>query len=46
LITSKNSCDFDLSPNTRGGIRIKVVLDYIYLEKKDANGDVSYQKCI
>ena len=29
-----------------GGIRVKILLDYIYVEKKDANGDVSYSKCI
>ena len=29
-----------------GGIRVKILMDYIYVEKKDANGDVSYSKCI
>lgn len=30
----------------RGGIRVKVLYDYIYVSKKEANGEVSYSKCI
>jgi len=30
----------------RGGIRIKILYDYIYISKKDANGEISYQKCV
>jgi hypothetical protein len=26
----------------RGGVRIKILLDYIYVYKKEANGDVQY----
>lgn len=45
LITPKNSCEFEMNQEERGGIRVKVLMDYIYLYKKDANGDPSYQKC-
>lgn len=45
LITAKNSCEFEMNQEERGGIRIKVLMDYIYLFKRDANGDPSYQKC-
>ena len=29
----------------RGGIRIKVLMDYVYVFKREANGDSSYRKC-
>jgi len=35
-----------MSSEERGGIRIKVMLDYIYIFKREANGDTNYQKCI
>jgi len=44
-INAKNSCEFELNQGERGGIRIKVLMDYIYLFKRDANGDPSYSKC-
>ena len=46
LINNKNSCEFDMNQDTMGGIRIKVLLDYIYVEKRDANGNTSYTKCL
>lgn len=42
----KNSCEFDLNKDTVGGVRVKILLDYIYVLKKEANGDTSYNKCI
>jgi hypothetical protein len=43
-ITPETSCEYDLQEQERGGIRIKVLFDYIYVFKKEA-GDVSYRKC-
>jgi len=31
-----------MNSNERGGLRVKILLDYIYVYKKEANGDVSY----
>lgn len=45
LMTSKNSCNFDLNQNQRGGIRIRILMDYIYVWTKEANGDVTYSRC-
>jgi len=45
-IHPKNSCEFDMNSGERGGIRIKILMDYIYVHKKEANGDVSFQKCL
>ena len=46
LIDPNWSCEFDIQEGERGGIRIKILFDYIYVYKKEANGDTSYQKCI
>lgn len=46
LIDPKWSCEFDISQGSRGGIRIKVLFDYIYIYKREANGDTNYQKCV
>jgi len=46
LIDPKWSCEFDLQQGERGGIRIKILYDYIYVYKREANGDTNYQKCI
>lgn len=40
-----NSCGFKMMSGARSGVRIKVLLDYIYIEKKE-DGDRTYQKCI
>ena len=45
LMTSQNSCNFDLNQNQRGGIRIRILMDYIYVWTKEANGDVTYSRC-
>lgn len=45
-IKDQNSCEFDLNEKERGGIRVKILMDYIYVYKKDANGDPSYSKCV
>ena len=40
------SCPIDVNEDERGGIRIKIQYDYIYVYKREANGDTSYSKCI
>ena len=45
-INGENSCEFDLNRGERGGIRVKVLMDYIYVEKRDADGSRSYKKCL
>ena len=40
------SCPIDINEDERGGIRIKIQYDYIYVYKREANGDTSYSKCI
>jgi hypothetical protein len=45
-IKDHNSCEFELQKGERGGIRVKVLMDYIYIYKKDATGDPSYGKCV
>lgn len=45
LMTSQNSCNFDLNQNQRGGIKVRVLMDYIYVWIKEANGDVTYSRC-
>lgn len=37
-INQTNSCGFKMMTNARSGIRIKILLDYIYIEKKE-DGD-------
>ena len=44
-INQTNSCGFKMMSGARSGIRIKVLLDYIYIEKKE-EGESSWQKCI
>ena len=46
FINPKSSCKIDMMDGERGGIRIKILLDYIYIYKKDANGGLSYDKCV
>lgn len=31
MITKKNSCSIDINKKMRGGIRIKILMDYIYI---------------
>lgn len=45
LMTSSNSCNFDLNQNQRGGIKVRILMDYIYVWTKEANGDVTYSRC-
>ena len=45
IMTNRNSCNFDLNQGTRGGIRVRILMDYIYVWTKDANGDVTYSRC-
>lgn len=45
-ITGKNSCEFDLNKGEKGGIRVKILGDYIYVDKREANGETRYTKCI
>ena len=45
LMTDRNSCNFDLSSNQRGGIKVRILMDYIYVWTKEANGDVTYTRC-
>lgn len=45
LMTNRNSCDFDLNKNQRGGIKVRILMDYIYVWTKEANGDVTYTRC-
>ena len=45
LINKKNSCEFEMMSQTRSGVRIKLLYDYIYVSKKES-GDPQYQKCI
>lgn len=46
LINKRMSCPIDVNEDERGGIRIKIQFDYIYVFKREANGDTSYSKCI
>lgn len=41
-----NSCGFDVQEDFRGGIRVKIIMDFIYVYIKDANGDTQYKKCL
>ena len=45
-IHPQNSCEFELNKGERGGIRVKVLMDYIYVDKREADGSMSYQKCV
>jgi len=45
-INAANSCEYDLQKGERGGIRVRILMDYVYVHKKEANGDVAYTKCI
>ena len=45
LMTNRNSCNFDLNQNQRGGIKVRILMDYIYVWIKEANGDVTYSRC-
>ena len=44
-INQTNSCSFQMMTGARSGIRIKLLYDYIYIEKKE-DGDLTYQKCV
>ena len=46
MIHNRLSCEFDMNQGMRGGIRIKIQFDYIYIYKREANGDASYSKCV
>jgi hypothetical protein len=45
LINQKNSCDFQMMSRARSGVRIKILYDYIYIDKKE-DGDTQYSKCL
>lgn len=45
LMTNRNSCNFDLNQGQRGGIKVRILMDYIYVWIKEANGDVTYTRC-
>lgn len=45
IMTNRNSCNFDLNQGSRGGIRVRILMDYIYVWTRDANGDVTYSRC-
>jgi hypothetical protein len=34
-ISNKNSCEYDLSKGEKGGIRVKILGDYIYVDKRE-----------
>lgn len=43
-IAKDNSCEFDLQQDMRGGIRVKVQNNFVYINKKES-GDFSYTMC-
>lgn len=47
MATDRNSCKIDVEQLKRGGIRTKVMMDYIYISKKNAvKGGVEYENCV
>ena len=45
LISQKNSCDFEMMSGARSGVRVKILYDYIYIEKKEDGGG-QYTRCV
>ena len=44
-IFQQNSCEFDMISGERQGIRVKILYDYIYVDKREDEFS-SFEKCL